>query len=84
MFKDPMIRRFVSSSIFAGTFVWVAVYFFDVDPEVVWVLLGFCVVFVLGLIIIGLVLAPLIRLLRRKPPLLSRLEQEEADRESDR
>lgn len=62
----------------AGTFVWVAVYFFDVDPDVIWVLLGFCVVFVLGLIVIGLLLAPLIRLVRRKPPLLAKLAEIEA------
>lgn len=75
--KDPLVRRFISASFFAAAFVWVAVYFFDVETEVVWVLLLFSVAFVVGLIVIGLLLAPLVRLFRREPTLLSKIGKEE-------
>ncbi len=74
MIKDPLIRRFISASFFAAAFVWVAAEFFYVDWDVIWVFFGFCIVFVLGSIVIGFVLAPAIRLFRRKPPLLAQLE----------
>lgn len=74
MLKDPLVRRFISSSAFAGAFVWVAVRYFEVDTEVVWVLFGLSFVFVGILIIVGLVLAPAVRLFRRKPSLLSKLD----------
>ena len=72
MLRDPLVRRFISSSAFAGAFVWVAVRYFEVDTEVVWVLFGLS--FVLALIVVGLVLAPAVRLFRRKPSLLSKLD----------
>jgi hypothetical protein len=59
---------------FAGAFVWVAVRYFEVDTEVVWVLFGLSFVFVGTLIVVGLVLAPAVRLFRRKPSLLSKLD----------
>ena len=74
MLRDPLVRRFISSSVFAGAFVWVAVRYFDVDTEVVWVLFGLSFVFVGTLIVVGLVLAPAVRLFRRKPSLLSKLD----------
>jgi hypothetical protein len=74
MLKDPLVRRLISSSAFAGAFVWVAVRYFDVETEVVWVLFGLSFVFVGILIVIGLVLAPAVRLFRRKPALLSKLD----------
>ena len=58
MLRDPLVRRFISSSVFAGAFVWVAVRYFEVDTEVVWVLFGLSFVFVGALIVVGLVLAP--------------------------
>ena len=73
--KDPLIRRFISASFFAVAFVWVAVHFFDVDLDVVWVLLIFSFMFVGALIVIGLLLTPIIRLLRRRTPFLSSLEK---------
>jgi hypothetical protein len=75
--KDPLIRRFISASFFAAAFVWVAVTYFNVEAEVVWVLLIFSVLFVLGMIVIGLVGAPLVRLFRSKPSLLAQIEEEE-------
>ena len=74
MLKDPLVRRLISSSAFAGAFVWVAVRYFNVDTEVVWVLFGLSFVFVGILIVIGLVLAPAVRLFRPKPSLLSKLD----------
>ena len=75
MFKDPLVRRFISASFFAGAFVWVAVRYFNVEADVVWVLFLFSFVFVAGMIVIGLVLAPLVRLFRRdSSPFLSSLE----------
>jgi len=75
--KDPLIRRFISASFFAAAFVWVAVTYFNVEAEVVWVLLIFSVLFVLGMIVIGLVGAPLVRLFRSKPSLLAQIEEAE-------
>ena len=74
MFKDPLVRRLISSSAFAGAFIWVAVRYFDVETEVVWVFFGLSFVFVGMLIVIGLVLAPAVRLFRPKPALLSKLD----------
>ena len=74
MLKDPLFRRFISSSAFAGAFVWVAVRYFEVDTEVVWVLFELSFVFVGILIIVGLILAPAVRLFRRKSSLLSKLD----------
>jgi hypothetical protein len=74
MIKDPLVRRFISASFFAGAFVWVAVSYFNVEMEVVWVFLQLSVAFVLGLIILGLVLTPLFRLVNRRKTFLSELE----------
>ena len=75
--KDPFVRRFISASCFAAAFVWVAVYFFDVETEVVQVLFAFSVIFVLGLIFVGLLLMPLVKLFRGEPTLLSRIQEGE-------
>ena len=74
MLRDPLVRRFISSSVFAGAFVWVAVRYFEVDTEVVWVLFGLSFVFVGTLIVVGLVLGSAVRLFRRQPSLLSKLD----------
>ena len=74
MLKDPLVRRLISSSAFAGAFVWVAVRFFKVDTAVVWVLFGLSFIFVGILIVMGLVLAPAVGLFRRKSSLLSKLD----------
>ena len=75
--KDPLVRRFISASCFAAAFVWVAVYFFDVETEIVQMLFVFSVIFVIGLIFVGLLLAPLIRIFRSEPTLLSKLQEGE-------
>ncbi|HKI73736.1 MAG TPA: hypothetical protein VJ998_03800 [Pseudomonadales bacterium] len=50
--KDPLVRRFFTGTLFALTFVWVAVRYFNVDQEVVrvFVILTFVVV---GLLIVA-------------------------------
>jgi len=78
MLKDPLVRRFISASFFAGTFVWVAVVFFDVETNVVRVFLVLSVVFVLIMVFAGLLLSPLVSLFNRKPPLLAKLAEDEA------
>ena len=75
--KDPLVRRFISASCFAAALVWVAVYFFDVDKDVVQVLFIFSVIFVLGLIVLGLLLTPLVRVFRKAPPLLLKIREEQ-------
>lgn len=80
MLKDPLIRRFISASFFAAAFVWVAVTYFNVEAEVVWVLLIFCILFVLGMIVIGLLGFPLVRLFRSKPTMLAKIEEIENEK----
>ena len=51
-FTDPLIRRFFSGAIFAGAFVWLAIYFFDVETEVIRVLAimsGLLILLIIGL-----------------------------------
>lgn len=67
LLKDPLFRRFVSAAFFASMFVWVAVEYFNVETEVVRVLFVYSVFFVIGLVGVGLLLFPIVRLLRRKP-----------------
>jgi len=66
LFKDPLFRSFLSGTLFAASFVFVAVYFFDVDTEIVTTFFILSFIFVGSMIIVGLVLAPFITLLRRK------------------
>ena len=82
MFKDPLIRRFISASLFAAAFVWVAVTFFDVETEVIWVFLAFSVGFVILMVLVGLLFAPIISIFNRRPPFLSKLK-EEADQKAE-
>ena len=35
------MRRLLSTFVFGGAFIWVAVVFFDVPREIIWVFLGF-------------------------------------------
>lgn len=74
-YKDPLVRRFVSASVFAAAFIWVAVRYFDVDTEVIWVLFVFSVAFVIGMMVLGFVFSFVLRWLRRGDDgMLSRLE----------
>lgn len=85
-YRDPLFRRFLSGTLFAGLFVFVAVQYFDVDTEVVWVLLVMSFVFVFGMIIVGFVLSFLLRWFRRSRDgsLLGRLSEEEKNVEGEK
>ena len=61
-----MVRRFISASFFASAFVWVAVSFFDVETEVVWVFFVYSVGFVVLMILVGFLFVPFISLFRKK------------------
>jgi hypothetical protein len=61
-----MVRRFISAAIFASAFVWVAVSFFDVETEVVWVFFIYSIGFVLLMILVGFLFVPFISLFRKK------------------
>lgn len=78
---DPLFRRFLSGSLFAGVFVWVAVTHFNVETEIVWVFFLLSFVFIGVMIAVGLILAPVVTLLRRKSEFLSSLEQPEKESE---
>jgi type VI protein secretion system component VasK len=49
------MKRLLSTIVFGGAFIWVAVIFFDVPREIVWVFFVLTVWIVLGLIAIGFV-----------------------------
>ena len=61
-----MVRRFISAAFFASAFVWVAVSFFDVETEVVWVLFIYSIGFVILMILVGFLFVPFISLFRKK------------------
>ena len=77
-----MVRRFISGSLFASAFIWVAVRFFDVDTEVIYVFFVLSVVFVGGLIALGFVFSFLYAWYRRRKQsggLLDRLPEDDKD-----
>ena len=76
---DPLFRRFLFGSLFAAVFVWVAVTHFNVETEIVWVFFLLSFIFIGAMIAIGLVLSPMVTLLRRKSDFLSSLEQPKKD-----
>lgn len=77
MYKDPLIRRFLSGSLFAAAFVWMAVTQFNVDMDTIWVLLKMSFVFVAALIVIGLVTMPIVRLFYRRRSFLDDIDEVE-------
>lgn len=76
LLRDPLFRRFISASVFAGAFVWVAVRYFNVDTEVVWVLFVFSIAFVIGMIVLGFVGSFFVKIFRRpiKGSMLDKLD----------
>ena len=64
LLKDPLFRRFLSGTLFASAFVWVAVEFFGVETEVIEVLFIYSVGFVALLSVGGILLVPLVRFFR--------------------
>jgi hypothetical protein len=61
-----MVRRFISAAFFASAFVWVAVSFFDVETEVVWVFFVYSIGFVVLMILVGFMFVPFITQFRKK------------------
>jgi hypothetical protein len=61
-----MVRRFISAAFFASAFVWVAVSFFDVETEVVWVFFVFSIGFVVLMMLVRFLFVPVISLFRKK------------------
>jgi len=60
------MRRLLSTFVFGGAFIWVAVVFFDVPREIIWVFLVLTVVLVFSLVLAGLFGGVFLRLLRRE------------------
>ena len=60
------MRRLLSTFVFGGAFIWVAVVFFDVPREIIWVFLVLTVVLVFSLVIAGLFGGLFLRLVRRE------------------
>ena len=60
------MRRLLSTFVFGGAFIWVAVVFFDVPREIIWVFLVLTVVLVFSLVVAGLVGGLFLRLVRRE------------------
>lgn len=81
LFRDPLVRRFISAAFFAAAFVWVAIVFFDVETEVVRVLFIYSVGLVLLMVLAALVLFPLVGLFRKKRSrLLETVDNTEGER----
>ena len=64
--SDPLLRNFFSGSLFAIAFIWAAIYFFDVDFEIIKTLMVLAFLFVGTMVIVGFILFPLVLLLRKK------------------
>ena len=60
------MRRLLSTFVFGGAFIWVAVVFFDVPREIIWVFLVLTVVLVFSLVLAGLFGGVFLRLMRRE------------------
>mgnify|MGYP003343809454 FL=1 len=77
------MRRLLSTFVFGGAFIWVAVVFFDVPREIIWVFLVLTVVLVSSLVVAGLFGGVFLRLMRRKRRSKRWFNQPEADVESE-
>ena len=75
------VTRFLSSLLFSGAFIWVAVAFFDVETEVVYVLFIFSLILIGVAIVTGLLISPLLRKILQRPgsSLLSQLRAGDHD-----
>ena len=60
------MRRLLSTFVFGGAFIWVAVVFFEVPREIIWVFLVLTVVLVLSLVVAGLFGGVFLRLMLRE------------------
>ncbi|MDG1113147.1 MAG: hypothetical protein P8N63_05180 [Pseudomonadales bacterium] len=69
------VTRFLSSLLFSSAFIWVAVEFFEVETEVVYVLFIFSLILIGAAIVTGFLISPLLRKILQRPgsSLLSQL-----------
>lgn len=81
--RDRLFRRFLVACGFAGAFVWVAIDAFGVSEEVILEFFLLSVLLVLGMVVVALPFALLIRLLRRRRADLS-FETSLVERQDDR
>ena len=75
------VTRFLSSLLFSSAFIWVAVEFFEVETEVVYVLFIFSVILIGATIVTGFLISPLLRKILQRPgsSLLSQLRSGDHD-----
>ena len=66
IFFDPLFRLLLSGSLFTAVFVWIAIFQFEVESEVIRVFFWLSFLFVGSMIVVGLILAPLMALTRKK------------------
>ena len=78
------MRRLLSTFVFGGAFIWVAVVFFDVPREIIWVFLVLTVVLVFSLVLAGLFGGVFLRLMRREQRSKRWFNHPEADVEAER
>jgi type VI protein secretion system component VasK len=76
------MKRLLSTLVFAGAFIWVAVIFFDVPREIVWVFFVLTVWIVLGLIVTGFVGGVALRFWRARRSTTRWFEQAEVEFDS--
>ena len=78
------MSRLLSTFVFGGAFIWVAVVFFDVPREIIWVFLVLTVVLVFSLVLAGLFGGVFLRLMRREQRSKRWFNQPEADLEPEK
>jgi len=65
IYFDPLVRRFIAASLFAGAFVWVAIDSFHVDSEVVLEYFLLSIALIVGLIGLAFLFALFVHLMRK-------------------
>ena len=68
IWSDPLLRNLCSGSLFALTFIWAAINFFGVDLGIIKTFLLLSLIFVVAMILIGLILFPVVLLIRNQKP----------------
>lgn len=84
-FTDPLIRRFLSGTLFAVAFIWLAIYFFDVETEVLRVLAIMSGLLVLLLIGVAFIFSFVVKFFRRSNGgLLEKIDLIESEVKADK
>lgn len=78
IFKDRQVRRVLIACCFALAFIWVAVRWFDVDSNVVYVFAVLAFILIGALIVVGFIFSFVLHwYMRRDNGMLSKIEAEE-------